>query len=141
MIDEIMKILPDISDEEKEALLSILEGEYEKGKADAKSEQDKIDYDQALSSRLADSGALCEKATLAVMDMENIIFENGEFLGLDEEIERVKNEYAFLFRQDVPHFSSGDGLENEPDISALNYMERLRLFKENPDLYKLKMNK
>jgi len=141
VIEEIMKILPDISEEEKEAVLKILESEYEKGKQDAKSEYEKIDFDQALSSRLSDSGALCEKATIAVMDMENVVFENGEFLGLDEEIERVKAEYAFLFKQEVPHFSTGDGMEDEQDISALNYMERLRLFKENPDLYKLRMNK
>ena len=139
--EKLLELIGEVSEETKEEIKNALLTEYERGRGDQIKEQEKNALKDAVVSMLEEAGALDTELAKSVMNMESVICENGEISGLSEEIDRIKGEYAFLFRQDCPHFSSGSGGENEVDISSLNYLERLRLFKENPDLYKLQMNK
>ena len=140
-MEELLMILPELSDEAKAELEQALSGQYEKGKNDQIKKQEKESFDAAIVKELENAGALNSEMALSVMDMENILFEDGEFLGFSEELARVKNEYGFLFRQEGPQFSSGQATGDDIDLASLNYLERLKLYRENPDLYKLKMNK
>lgn len=139
--DKLLELIGEVSDEVKEEIKNALDARYEQGKSDQIAEHEKSSLADMVASALTNAGVYNEELALGLLDMEKITFENGEARGLTEEIERIKNEYAFLFRQDGPQFSAGSSGDNEVDISSLNYLERLRLFKENPDLYKLQMNK
>jgi len=54
-----------------------------------------------IEKALEKAGVWSEKAVRAMLDMENIRVENGRVTGLEEEIERVKNEYGILFKQNA----------------------------------------
>ena len=139
--EKLLELIGQVPDGAEGEIKNALLAEYERGRSDQIKEQEKNTLKDTVVSKLEEAGALDTELARSVMNMEAVKWENGEISGLSEEIERIKVEYAFLFRQDCPHFSSGNGRESEIDISSLNYLERLRLFKENPDLYKLQMNK
>lgn len=140
-MEEILKFLPELSDEAKAELEKALNDQYEKGRADLLSQQEKDAFDTAISAELEKCGALDMELVRSVMDMENIIFEEGSFLGLDEEICRIKGEYGFLFRQDCPQFSGMMTSGKDVDISSMNYLERLKLYRENPGAYRMHCGK
>jgi len=139
-MEELLKLLPELSDEVKAELEKAFSAQYEKGRSDLIKEQEKSCFDEAVTRALEDAGAIDTEIAFSVMDMENVIFEAGDFLGLSDEIDRVKSQYGFLFHQDGPQFSAGNSDSDEIDLSALNYLERLRLYRENPELYKLHRN-
>lgn len=139
--EKLLEIIGDISDEAKDELKNALLAEYEKGREDRIAEEEQTALADLVTSKLEEAGALDTELAKSVMNMESVAFENGEMTGLSEEIERLKSEYGFLFRQDGPQFSREASGSADVDISTLNYLERLKLFKENPDLYKLQMNK
>ena len=135
-MEELLKFLPELSEEAKAELERALADKYQQGKCDQRMEQDKITFDNAVEQALIDAGAVDTALSKSVMDFENVLCEDGEILGLGEEIERVKKEYAFLFRMDCPQFSTPPAKDEEIDLSGLNYIERLKIFKENPELYR-----
>ena len=135
-MEELLKLLPELSEEAKAELEKALANRYEQGKTDQRMEQDKINFDSAVERALLDAGAIDTAISKSVMDFENVLFEGGEILGLGEEIDRVKKEYGFLFRMDCPQFSASSGNDEDIDLTSLNYIERLKLFKENPELYR-----
>lgn len=139
--EKLLELIGDVSEEAKAEIKNSLEASYEKGKADQLEAQQRESLAEKIVSELEASGAFDTELAKSVMNMDNILTEDGKVSGLLEEIERLKTEYGFLFRQEGPQFSRGAAQKDEVDISSLNYLERLRLFKENPDLYKLQMNK
>ena len=140
-MEELLKILPELSDEAKAELEKALLSRYKQGKSDQAKEQEKVDFDLALSKALESAGAIDTAVSRSVMDLDNVLYEKGEFLGLTEEIERIKKEYAFMFHQDCPHFSAGMNGDGDVRLGELNYMERLKLYHENPELYRMQVSR
>ena len=140
-MEELLAFLPEISEEAKREIEKALLSKYKQGKSDQLKEEEKKSFELALDEALEKAGAIDAKVSRTVIDLDSVIYESGEFLGLTEEIDRIKNEYAFLFHQDTPQFTRGANNSGDVDVSALNYLERLKLYRENPELYRLHTSK
>ena len=140
-MEELLEHLPELSEEAKAEIEKALLARYKQGKSDQLREQERVDFDLALSKALESAGAIDTAVSRSVMDLDNVLYEKGEFLGLTEEIERIKKEYGFLFHQERPQFTAGLKSDGDVSISGLNYMERLKLYHENPELYRMQTSR
>ena len=98
--------------------------EMKKGYADKiaelKSEIDKVKIEYAVQSALEKAGVYSEKAVLALINFENIKVENGVVVGVEKEIERVRNECGILFAGgEVPRVISVASGENGDSVSLV----------------------
>ena len=155
--EEIMELLPNLKEEEAEAILKLFNERLEKEKEsiEAGFDIDKIkeeavleaeakmaerEKENAISDTLDKANSKNKKALSALIDFDKVSFEDGKLMGLLEQIETLKQECDYLFNDDEtgkPKFTNGLGtFENKLDMSGLSYSERLRLYKEMPELYK-----
>lgn len=155
MKDKILEILPEISEDEllkltelfsgekeeipTDELEKIKEDEYKRGYSDAEESFKKAEYEKLLDTEIERLGAKNVKAIKALLELGEIAFEDGEFTGLLEQLEKVKSECPYLFTEEdeKPKFTNsisqkGDAL----DFSKLSYKERLKLYREMPELYR-----
>lgn len=83
------------------------------------------------------------KAIKALLDLDDAKFENGEVVGLKEQLETVQKDNPYLFGADVKPNST---LPGEPggktpagitpeEFSKMNYSQRAKVYDENPELY------
>lgn len=157
--EDLMGLVPALSEEDAEALQSFWEDELSKEKEslsagfdaqkireearqeallEAKQEYLKKLRDDALEDALEKTNAKSIKALKALIDAEKVEFCDGKITGLSEQIDKLKNECGFLFFEDdeKPKFTNGPAFfENKLDLSGLSYKERLKLYSEMPDLY------
>lgn len=131
-----------ITELEKIDIDGIKSAEYERGKQEAAKEVTKLKLDTALEGALTKAGARNTKALRGLLDMDKIKFENDTLTGLDEQIEDIKKENDYLFEssQTKPKFSQSTpgapaGVSKE-DFSKMSYNERLKLYNDNPEMYK-----
>ncbi len=161
--EDILSILPDISDEQAEEILKLysesvsklskeleaaknssvseeaLSEAYERGINDAKQEFSAAEFERLLAEGVENAGSKSTAALRALLDMEKIKLKDGKLEGFIEQLEALKNECGFLFEEESgkPKFTSESYKGNENvDFSKLSYKERLKLYKENPELYK-----
>lgn len=161
--EEILKLIPQLAEEDAEKILKLydesvaalkeeletvksssiddlaLDEAYEKGVKDAEEKFAQAEYEKLLSAELENSGAKSATALKALLDLEKIGLLDGKLTGFSEQIENLKNEYGFLFEEDEnkPKFTAeGQAADAEIDFSKLSYKDRLKLYKENPELYK-----
>lgn len=159
--EEIMELIPALSSEDAQALSELWEEEISKEKEALSAEFDvekirkeakeealllaekKIleeKREAAIESALLSANSKSVKALRALIDLEKVNFSDGELKGLAEQIEEIKNECGFLFfeeNEEKPKFTKGmEPFEQKADIDGLSYKERLKLFKEMPELYK-----
>lgn len=153
--EDILTILPELSDEAAEKILKLhnddleankesaaseemLKEAYEKGVNDAKQEFSASELERLLDEGIQNAGSKSATALKALLDMEKISLKDGKLAGFDEQLTALKNECGFLFeKEDKPKFTSESyKSEEEIDFSKLSYKERLKLYKENPELYK-----
>jgi len=153
--EEIMGLIPTLSEEDAEALSDIWEEELlkEKESFDAEKIREEArqealfeaqqaylekERDTALEVALEKANSKSTKALRALIDMEKVGFEDGQITGLSQQIDMLKAECGFLFFEDdeKPKFTKGPApFENKIDISSLSYKERLKLYCEMPDVY------
>lgn len=156
--EEIMELVPALSEDDAEALSGLWEEELlkekenfrqsfdeEKIRQEAKNEAFALARDEylkkqcedALEDALEKSNAKSTKALRALIDTEKIGFEDGKLTGFSEQLDKLKEECGFLFFDEKkPKFTSGPlAFQNKPDISSLSYKERLKLYCEMPDVY------
>lgn len=62
-------------------------------------ELNEVRYKNSLTSKLKESGAHNTKALMALLNEEELKFEDGEIVGLDTQLEAVKAENDWLFKQ------------------------------------------
>ncbi len=140
-IVNLKKLFPTITEEQSAELEKALKSAYEKGKADAGSEYQKSELDKAVNSALTKAGAKNVTAVKALIDMSKITMENGEVKGLIEQIEKLKRENGYLFSEGgkKPEFTAAASAAQKmsaKEFEKLSYKKRLKLFRENPELYK-----
>lgn len=130
--------------EEKAALVEALSAAEAKQaeliatyESQAEAERLRLALDQALHA----SGARNLIAVKALLNMESITLEEGVLKGLEEQLWELKKENSYLFEaeQQTVQFMR-PARNNEADLTPeefkkLGYMERLKLKKEQPELY------
>lgn len=106
------------------------------------SQLNEVIYNHKLEGALKDSGARDLKLVKTVLNQEELKFEDGNIIGLDEQLNQVKENYDFLFASEgSPNValkkkgSSASSLTKE-DFGKMSYSEKTKLHNENPKLYK-----
>ena len=119
---------------------TLLEKEFSRGEENGLMELDNYKFNQAVDSEIAKTNAKNPALLKSLIDFESVLYENGEFLGLAEQIEHIKEENPFLFEEETsaPKFSkkanSADKITKK-DFDAMPYSMRVNLFSKNPALY------
>lgn len=120
---------------------------HEKEFADyIKNEQEK-EFQAALTRELAAFGARNQTAVKSLLDMDRISLENGTLAGLSEQIWELKKENDFLFDdtekmlQFIRPAAKGSTEMSVEDFQKMGYMERLKMKKEQPELYQMMKQK
>ena len=119
---------------------SLLEKEFSRGEESGLLELDNYKFNQAVDSEIAKTKAKNPALLKSLLDFESVLYENGEFLGLSEQIGHIKEENPFLFEEEIsaPKFSkkanSADKITKK-DFDAMPYSKRVNLFSQNPALY------
>lgn len=153
--EDILTILPEISDDAAEKIMKLHNDEleankenaaseemlneaYQRGVNDAKQEFSAAELERLLDEGIQNAGSKSATALRALLDMEKISLEDGKLAGFDEQLAALKNECGFLFeKENKPRFTTESYKSEEGiDFSKLSYKERLKLYKENPELYK-----
>ena len=107
-----------------------------------KKEVDGINFENTVSQKIREAGAKDEKVVRALLDLSGLELADGDIEGLVERIENLKEDCGYLFDSstDFPMFSNaGTGKSNDikkENFKSMGYSKRLKLFCENPDLYK-----
>lgn len=155
--EDIIELIPTLSKEDAQALADLWEEELLKEKEtistqfdaekireeaflEARKEFFKEKKESAIEKALEEANSKSTKALAALINLDNVDFEDGKLIGLSEQIEELKRECGFLFfdeEENKPKFTKGiESFEAKPDISGLSYKERLKLFNQMPELYK-----
>lgn len=101
----------------------------------------------ALERALKEAGARNVTAVKALLDMGSITLENGELKGFFEQLRELKKENGYLFEagehnvQFVRPAARGKSDMSQEDFKKMGYMERLKMKREQPELYQSMMNR
>lgn len=149
--EEILELVPSIGDEDAQAISELwneallkekedfdAEKIREEAYLDAKREFEKENRENALENALLGANSKNVKALRALVDFEKVDFADGKLTGLSEQIDALKKECGYLFfdEEEKPKFTNGlTSFENRVDLSGLSYKERLKLYREMPDIY------
>lgn len=159
--DEIIGLIPSLSEEDAGILAELWEEEISKEKEGfleefdaerirreakeealslAREEFQKERKESAIENALEKVKVKSTRALRALIDFDKVGFEDGKITGLTEQIEQLKEECDFLFfgeEEEKPKFTTGiTPFENRADLSGLSYKERLKLYREMPEIYK-----
>jgi len=138
---DIEKIFPAITEEQIKELERLETEAYEKGKNDAEKRYGEAEFERLLDEGISLSGAKNKKAVKALLETEKISLKDGKLEGLKEQIDELKKSCEYLFLTDAkkPCFTAqtkGAKELTKNGFEALGYKKRLKLFLENPALYK-----
>ncbi|HAL63867.1 MAG: phage scaffolding protein [Firmicutes bacterium] len=138
---EIEKIFPNVTDGQLKELETLEKEAYEKGKKETEELYKKSELERLINDGIAKSGAKNVKAVKALLELEKIGLSDGKMSGLSEQIEELKKSCGYLFdaEEKKPHFTAQNKGAKEltkKSFEALGYKKRLKLFLENPALYK-----
>ena len=141
-MEEIKKIIPEITEEQLAAIAQLMNQEYEKGKKEAESGFEQSQKEEKLDETISAAGAKNVKAVKALLDMDAIAQDPKS---LEKQLAAIKKECPYLFETDEkkPQFTSGktkSGSVDKKTFDNMSYRKRLKLFSENPELYKQLLN-
>lgn len=132
-MEKIKKIIPNIGDEELKALAALMTAEYEKGKADEASRRGETERAEKLDAALTEAGAKNLTAVKALLGQD----AESDETALKKRIDELKAECAYLFEFDKPQFTASPGIKRDTkNFETMGYKKRLKLFSENPELYR-----
>ena len=112
--------------------------------SDYESKISKMEFDFALDKSLSSVKAKDNKLLRALLDMDNIKYQEGKLEGLEKQIESIKSTHGYLFEEEkitstgsVGNFgrSAGKVGITKEQFDKMSYQERNNLYKENKDLY------
>ncbi|PAE27907.1 scaffolding protein [Paenibacillus sp. 7884-2] len=102
-------------------------------------------FDYALKDALTNAKVRNTKAAKALLDLESIKLDGDKFLGLDDQLNAIKESDPYLFDQETkpntPQIVVGGNPQggtsgaNPFSKESWNLTEQGKLYKENPDLY------
>lgn len=147
-LDDADKQIEEFKDMDVESIQKAADDWKQKAE-DAEEEANKkiqaMQFDYALSEALTGAKAKNTKAVKALLDMDGLKFNEGEIIGLDKQLETLKNENDYLFESDKPAprivkgTGGGDPLPGaevtKEAFNKMGYRDRVALKKEDPDLY------
>lgn len=81
----------------------------EAAEAKAKADIEKLQFDYALNAALSGAKARDARAVTALLDMEGLKLNNGEIIGLKDQLDKLKAEKEFLFEfaEGIPRIVKG----------------------------------
>ena len=149
--EDILELVPSILEADAEAISELWEESLLKEKEsfdaekireeaflEAKREFENEKREFALETELLGAQSKNIKALKALIDFDKVEYSEGELTGLSEQIDALKKECGYLFFDEVekPKFTKGlTPFENKVDLSGLSYKERLKLYREMPEIY------
>ena len=97
----------------------------------------------SIENELKQRGAKNINAAMKLFDQEGLKFSDGKVEGLSERMAEFEKENDFLFSADIPktvftapvESGTGDSISRE-DFAKMGYSKRLKLFNEQPEVYK-----
>lgn len=117
--------------------------EFERAYGEAKKEFEDYKRERAIDEFIKEAGARNITAVRSLLSMDKVEFESDELSGLREQIEVISKENPYLFETDnankpsfTSNFEGGENIITKDAFKKLGYQERLRLFNDNPELYK-----
>ena len=143
--EELINLIPALSEEDAEKIVALYQekvtetkAQHEGAIAELLNKFAKEETDRLISEELEKANPKSVEVLRALLDESLISVEDGNLSGLSEQIEKLRKEYAFIFANDEekPKFTKHTKSdEEETDISKLSYKERLKLYREMPELY------
>ena len=112
-----------------------------------KKESAQKDFNYALDSALKDNKCKNAKALKALLDLDNIKFNEGKLEGLEGQLNALKESDGYLFDTSNPAPSNTGGTGGHPRVGGtdgaitkeqfnkMTYKERVDLFNSNKELY------
>lgn len=122
--------------------LGIPEAAAEKILAQSQTELAGIQLDYAVRGAVEAQKPKNLDVALSLLDREGLAFQDGAVDGLEERVEALRAEHAYLFSQDggVPRIvasaSGGKTGISAEQFARMGYQDRVRLYRQNPELYK-----
>lgn len=138
---DIEKLFPSITEEQLKELEKLETDAFLRGKKEVEESCKKAETERLLEEAIASSGAKNKKAVKALLELDKITLEKGALKGLSEQISELKKSCDYLFESDIkkPQFtaqSKGSKELTKKSFESMSYKKRLKLFLENPTLYK-----
>lgn len=143
--EELIELIPALSEEDAEKILALYEEKvaetnvlHESAVRELEEQFAKRETDRLILEELEKANPKSVDVLRALLDESLISVKDGALSGLAEQLEMLKEEYAFIFASDEekPKFTKQTKSDEEDaDISKLSYKERLKLYKEMPELY------
>lgn len=119
--------------------------DYKKLKDEKEKEIEELQFNHILEGTLKGAKAKNIKAVKALLDLEGLKLNEGKIIGLDEQLESIKEENDYLFKteekkNDIKFTRPGKGSKLEKvtqeEFRQMGYMEKLELKNKDPELYK-----
>ena len=101
------------------------------------------EFNHALEGALNSARCKNIKALKALLDMDNIKYQDGKLEGLEDQLNALKESDSYLFEVTVPDNTGGIGnfgrgrpqAITKEQFNNMSYTERLDLFNNNKELY------
>lgn len=120
---------------------------YELAKTEKDEELKKVKFEFELERQLTKAGVRNTKAVKALLNDEGLAYSDDKIVGLDEQLENLKENESYLFKideetaeDDKPIFArpggaaTGEKLTKE-DFAKLSYTKRTELYEKDKNLY------
>lgn len=102
---------------------------FEKAEKDAKEQLEKLQFDHLLEKALTGARAKNAIAVKALLDMEGLKLNNDEIVGLNEQLEKIKEENDYLFEVEdtdpAPKFTTKTNRIVDNDTKKFNITDIL----------------
>ena len=138
---DIEKLFPEITEEQLKEIERIEADAFERGKKASEDAYKKAEKERLLNEAIMKSGARNTKAVKALLELDKIAFTEDGISGLSEQLSELKKNCGYLFEPETekPQFTAqkrGGKETLENGLDGMSYKKRLKLFLENPTLYK-----
>ncbi|WP_404293182.1 phage scaffolding protein [Cytobacillus kochii] len=143
--DDQLEELKKVDAEALQQKIQELQEENNNTKTEYEDKLQKQTFDYALKDALTEAKVRNPKAAKALLDLESIKLDGDKLLGLDAQINTIKESDPYLFETEQKPNSptivapgnpqGGTGGVNPFSKESWNLTEQGKLYKENPDLY------
>lgn len=143
--EDLIELIPALSEEDAEKILGLYNEKLSEKSMEYQAQIDSLleQKEKAeLEEKILEEVRLANPKSLellnALLDREAITLGEGCVNGLLEQIEALKEKYAFIFAdvEEKPRFTKQTKPgEQISDLSGLSYKDRLELYREMPEVY------
>src|SRR5699024_5716531 len=114
--------------------IKALQEQNEQAQAEYTAQLQQKEYDFALTEALRDAKAKNPKAVKALLDSEAIKFENGQLVGLNEQLDALKQSDDYLFiAEGLKGSTPPQGGAAPKPTSEMTYSEMMAYLETNPN--------